>query len=282
MKHQEQQHLDIIKEIIETGYTSNGRNGITKSLFVKTMTFDVRCDENTSAGLVAISLPVSTTAGTMVTGLLEEFKSFIIRGETDSKELEKHGVNIWKPNTEHTDGIIGPAYGHNYRNYGGTYDSSGATRDGIDQIQDVIDLLKKDPNSRRMIILNYDPRENHKAVLFPCQMMFQLYNDDNGLSIHAYNRSSDICCAGMWNSGFATLLLAYLCACTGLEPYKVIVTFGNVHIYENQLELAKKHVSRVPTGTWPTIFVGLDGTITTKECNDRAGYYPRIKYPLNA
>lgn len=284
--HPEQQHIDIIKEILETGDKSSGRNGYTLSLFVRSMTFEVNSSDPLQDTLpenfVAIKLPVSTVAGTMVTGIIEEFKSFIIRGETDSKKLEEHNVNIWKPNTEHTNGIIGPAYGHNYRNYGGTYDPSGQTRNGIDQVEDIIKTIKEDPGSRRMIVLNYDPRENHKAVLFPCQMMFQFYVSAEGLSIHAYNRSSDICCAGLWNSAFAALFLGYICARTGMTPNKVVVTFGNVHIYENQIELAKEHVTRIPTATWPTVFIDPLGNITTKKCSDRTGYYPRIKYPLNA
>lgn len=286
--HPEQQHINIIKEILEEGSISTGRNGITKSLFVRTMRFKVSLDksscdkDNVDTAKVALKIPVSTTAGTMLTGIIEEFKSFVIRGETDSKKLEEHNVNIWKPNTEGTAGIIGPAYGHNYRNYGGTYDPSGQTRDGIDQIEEVIKLVSTDPGSRRMIVLNYDPRENDKAVLFPCQMMFQFYMNSDGLSVHAYNRSSDICCAGLWNSAFATLLLGYICARTGNKPNEVVVTFGNVHIYENQMELAAEHVTRKPIGTWPTVFVSADGNIEVKKCNDRSGYYPRLKYPLNA
>lgn len=305
MTHEEQQHLDIIKEIIESGAESHGRNGLTKSLFVRTMRFGLSmdangqhhkqrllqsCDPNYDGSVIpgsstSFNLPISTVAGTMTNGIVEEFKSFVLRGQSSSKYLEEQNVNIWKANTVDTDGIIGPAYGHNYRNYSGTYDASGQTRDGIDQVADVIKLLRDDPGSRRMIVLNYDPRSNDKCVLFPCQMMFQFYVDNNGVSVHAYNRSSDICCAGMWNTAFATLLCGYVSLMSGHIPHEVVVTFGNVHVYENQLALAAEHVKRKPTAAFPvvTMTMGDDSTVDiTVDHVDKANYQPRIKYPMTA
>jgi len=283
--HPEQQHLDIISEIINTGHESVGRNATTKSLFVRSMTFDVcgkAVNKDESKG-IEMSLPMSTTAGTMLTGVIEEFKSFVLHGQTNSRYLEEAGVNIWKANTENTDGVIGPAYGHNYRNYGGTYDDTGLARDGIDQIDRVITEIKSSPNSRRLVVLNYDPRENDKCVLYPCQMFFQFYvnTDTNTLSIHAYNRSSDICCAGMWNTAFAALMLGYVAAHTDLVPHQVIVTFGNVHVYDNQLPLAEEHVKRQPKAAFPLVRIYTDGTIDIEHI-DRQNYYPRIKYPMTA
>jgi len=278
----EQQHIDIIEEIMHNGYESRGRNAVTKSLFQRSMTFDVSCsDAPKDDQSVTILLPMSTTAGTMLTGVVEEFKSFVVRGQTNSKYLEENGVNIWKANTADTDGVIGPAYGHNYRNYGGTYDASGQTRDGIDQIADIISTLKKDPNSRRLVMLNYDPRVNDQCVLYPCQMMFQFYVDDNGLSIMAYNRSSDICCAGMWNTAFATLVLGYVCANTGLAPHKVVVTFGNVHVYEDQWPIALEHIKRKPFAEFPHATIDASGNVTIEHV-DCDKYYPRLKYPMTA
>lgn len=276
---EEKQHLKIIAEILCDGYESRGRNAVTKSLFQRSMTFDVQ--GSVSETSVSMNLPMSTTAGTMLTGVVEEFKSFVIRGETNSKFLEEAGVNIWKANTAETDGVIGPAYGHNYRNYGGTYDDSGRTRDGLDQIQYIINELKTNPNSRRLVVLNYDPRVNDECVLYPCQMMFQFYVDGNGLSIMAYNRSSDICCAGMWNTAFATLMLGYVAANTGLKPHKVIVTFGNVHVYDNQMTIAAEHISRVPCARFPKVTVTTAGEITIEHI-DKDKYYPRLKYPMTA
>lgn len=276
----EQQHLDIIRDILENGHKSIGRNGETKSLFVRSMEFMLN-GEWTDTNKVSISLPVSTTGGTWTKGLIEEFKSFVIRGETDSKILSNAGVKIWEPNTKDTNGIIGPAYGHNYRNYGGNYHPEGGNHDGIDQVSALINDLRESPNSRRHIILNYDPRVNDLAVLHPCQMLFQFYVDDNGLTIHSYNRSSDICCAGMWNTAYASLLCAYIGLHTGIRPYKVIMTFGNVHVYESQYSLALEHITRVPKAQFPTLTVGLDDTVTVIH-NDSANYYPAIKYPLVA
>lgn len=278
--HPEQQHLNIIRDILDSGYLSSGRNGNTKSLFVKSMEFLLNAEMND--GGVSFDLPYSTTSGTWTKGLVEEFTSFVIHGESDSKLLEAKGVNIWKPNTQHTDGIIGPAYGHNYRNYGGDYSSLGIIRNGIDQVSEVIKSLKETPNGRRHIILNYDPRVNDLAVLHPCQMLFQFYVDSNGLTVHSYNRSSDICCAGMWNTGYAAMLCAYIGLHAGIVPYKVIMTFGNVHVYEVQEELAKTHITRIPYAKFPRMTInGADNCISIDHV-DKSAYYPAIKYPLVA
>lgn len=280
---QEQGHLDIIKDILENGSLKEGRNGWTRSLFVRSMKWSLNSTMVEDG--ISFDMPYSTTAGTFLRGLLEEFRAFIIDGTTDSKLLEKKGINIWKPNTEKTNGIIGPAYGHNYKNYGGTYDPSGQTRDGLDQVSAVIESISTDPDSRRHVILNYDPRENSKCVLYPCQMMFQLYVNDGTIDIHSYNRSSDICCAGIWNTGFASLLLGYISLKTGLKPGNVIMTFGDVHIYENQVELAKSHVSRECRAKLPKCNMTMDpsGSVSISfEHVDKDNYYPGIKYPMTA
>lgn len=289
MTSEEQQHIDIIKEILEHGQKTEGRNGSTKSLFVRSMKFSLNGHLLKShPKSVSFDLPISTTGGTFTKGLIEEFKQFVLNGSTDSNLLEQNGVNIWRANTENSHGIIGPAYGHNYRNYGGTYDPSGSTRDGIDQLEEVIRTLNEEPNGRRHIILNYDPRENDKCVLYPCQMLFQFYVshekegfDGGSLSVHSYNRSSDICCAGMWNTGFASLLCAYVALKTNLRPDKVIMTFGNVHVYENQESLAREHILRTPKAKMPKCTLDTDGNIFLDNF-DKTGYYPGIKYPMTA
>jgi thymidylate synthase len=288
MVHPEQQHLDIISDILANGDHQKGRNGAYRSLFMRSMKFDVTPNRDGS-----ISIPVSTTAGTFLRGVIAEFESFFIRGESDSKILEEDGINIWRDNTRDTDGIIGPAYGHNYRNYGGSYDESGVVRDGVDQVETLITEALENPGSRRLIILNSDPRVNDDCVLHPCQMLFQVYlspcvgdeeeEERYRLDIHAYNRSSDIACAGMWNTAFATLVAAYISAQLshrGLPttPRYVHVTFGNVHVYENQVSMAVEHTSRVPTGIFPKVVVDGDRVIIKESVKTE---YSGIRYILN-
>lgn len=285
MPHPEQQHIDIISEILSNGDRHEGRNGGYRGLFMRSMTFDLTPSVDGS-----ISLPVSTVAGTFLRGVIEEFKSFVVRGESDSKILERIGVNVWRDNTSSTDGVIGPAYGHNYRNYGGEYDASGVTRTGIDQIEGLITEALANPSSRRLIIVNTDPFVNDACVLHPCQILFQVYLSKGGeggyhnLDMHAYNRSSDIACAGMWNTAFAALVAAYISSALssrGLptKTRRLHMTLGNVHVYENQVSTAAEHISRSPTGTFPKVIVSADGdvTIVSRVITEYSG----LRYPMN-
>lgn len=284
--HPEMQHINIISDILTNGAQMNGRNGPYRSLFMRSMTFDISPND---AGEVPI--PVSTVAGTYLKGVIAEFESFFIRGESDSKILEEKGVNVWRDNTVDTDGKIGPAYGHNYRNYGGTYDSYGNNRDGVDQVSRLIAEAAANPYSRRLIILNTDPRVNDECVLHPCQMMFQVYlapAADEGsfyLDLMAHNRSSDITCAGMWNSAFAAMVAVYLAKkISEAGNMKVMtrtlhVSLGNVHVYENQVSTAVEHISRKPTGSFPRIIINDDDrVVVTKPTKTE---YSGLRYILN-
>lgn len=282
--HPEQQHIDIIADILKNGDVHTGRNGGYKSLFMKTMQFDITPDDSG-----AISVPVSTTAGTFLRGVIAEFRSFVVNGESNSKILEEIGVNIWRDNTRETDGEIGPAYGHNYRNYGGIYDSYGMNRDGVDQVARLVNEAILCPSSRRLVIINSDPAVNDECVLHPCQILFQVYLAPNGeggwyLDMHAYNRSSDVTCAGMWNSAFAALMAAYLAALMrdkglNVTTRRLIITLGNVHVYDNQVGIAVEHILRKPTGSFPKVIVNESGEvlITAKTVTEYSG----LRYPMS-
>jgi thymidylate synthase len=287
MTHPEQQHIDIIAEILSNGDRHDGRNGGYRGLFMRSMKFDMSPGDDHS-----ISLPVSTVAGTYLRGVIEEFKSFFVRGESDSKLLEKVGVGVWKDNTRMTNGVIGPAYGHNYRNYGGGYSPDGSGKDGVDQVARLVDEALSNPSSRRLIIVNTNPSVNDECVLHPCQILFQVYlcrdgGDDGGryrLDVHAYNRSSDIACAGMWNTAFASLVAAYIAAlltARGMNttPRMVYMTLGNVHVYENQVPTAIEHITRKPTGTFPRVIVTADGDVEV--IKKTVTEYSGLRYPMN-
>ena len=283
---QEIQYINLIDEILrERGDKPmrEGRNGNTIGLFNRQMKFDI------SGGVIPSS---STSGGTWMKGLVVEFNEFMA-GNTSSKRMEAQGVNIWRDNTsasflesrrlDYVPGTIGPCYGHNYRHYGGQYTlchDEYVSIGGIDQIQMLINGLITDPMSRRHIVINWNPVQNGQCPLPPCQIYFQFYVDDKKLTCFAMNRSSDICCAGMWNSGFAALLTHYIAHKTGYAADTLIMQFNDVHIYENQIELAREHVRRVPVAPFPRVQIKENDIVITEI--DKYLYHPRIKYPMNA
>lgn len=282
--HVESQHINIIRDVLEMPERQT-RNSLVRSSFIYTMKFDLHGKKNPSDGSVSFEMPVSTTSGTWLKGLMAEFVMFI-NGRTDSKELENLGVNIWKANTESTDGAIGPCYGHNYRNYGGSYDKNNLYNDGVDQLMDIIKTLKKDPMSRRMVLINWNPSQNNQCPLPPCQLYFQFYLDNDGrLSLFAMNRSSDICCAGMWNTAFASMLLGLVSMMTEIPAGMLHIQFNDTHIYESQYELARTHIERIPFARFPLVTMSSwptkmeDIKVNTR---DAWAYHPNISYPMVA
>ncbi len=178
----EQDYLDLLKNILENGNIKEDRTGIgTKSIFGTRLSFSLK--DNV--------LPLLTTKKMFTKGIIEELL-FFIRGETNTKLLEEKGVNIWKGNTSREfldkkglhnlkEGDMGPMYGYLWRNF-----------NGVDQLKNVIELIKNDPDSRRILVSAYDPSLSNKCVLDPCHMFFQFYVEDNAwLSLQWYQRSVD-------------------------------------------------------------------------------------------
>lgn len=284
--HPESQHIDIINSVLDMPQRQT-RNALVRSSFVHTMKFDLHGKVNDIDGNYCSSfeMPVSTVSGTWLKGLMAEFIMFI-NGRTDSKELENQNVNIWKANTSETDGAIGPCYGHNYRNYGGTYSKEGFSHDGIDQLMDVINTLRRDPTSRRIVMINWNPSQHWECPLPPCQLYFQFYYDnDKRISLFAMNRSSDVCCAGMWNTAFAALLLGLVSRETGIPAGMLHIQFNDTHIYDCQEELARMHIERIPIARFPIVTINAwPNTLENIKVNTRDAwaYYSNISYPMVA
>lgn len=191
---QEQQYLDLIREIIETGNEKRDRTGVgTRSLFGRTMRFDI-----------SQTFPLLTTKKVFWKGVVEELLWFL-RGSTYGKELSNKGVHIWDGNgsrefldklgfKDRVEGDLGPVYGFQWRHFGAKYTTWDAnySGQGVDQIQDVIRRLKNDPDSRRHIVNAWNVADLSKMALPPCHVLFQFYVNDGKLSCMLYQRSCDV------------------------------------------------------------------------------------------
>lgn len=246
MKSEEEQYLNQLKNILDNGFVTDDRTGIgTKSLFGCQMRF--RLDSH---------FPLLTTKKMFTKGIIEELLWFL-RGETDSKILEDKKVNIWKDNASqefidklglnYIEGDCGPTYGFNFRHYGADYISCKTKyTTGIDQINEVLRMLKDEPNSRRIIINLWNPTIINKIALPPCHIIYQFRVYGNKLSCSLYQRSGDMGLGIPFNIASASLLTCILAKLSNLEPYELIHTIGDAHIYLNHEGALKEQISRKP------------------------------------
>jgi thymidylate synthase len=175
-----------------------------------------------------------TTKRIFMRGVIAEFLMFL-GGRTDTSELEKQDIFIWNGNTG--GGEMGPMYGYQWRNFGGT---------GLDQIKQLIDGIKMDPTGRRHLLTTYNPVDAPKGVLYPCWgLINQFYVDDNGaLHMTMYQRSADWFLGVPFNIVASALLLHYIAKKTDLVAATVTINFGDVHLYTNHIEVAKKQLEK--------------------------------------
>tara|TARA_Y100000739_G_scaffold164573_1_gene142582 strand:+ start:2207 stop:3031 length:825 start_codon:yes stop_codon:yes gene_type:complete len=243
------QYLDLVKHVLENGDFKQDRTGTgTKSVFGYQMRFDL------SEGF-----PMLTTKKLHLKSIIYELLWFL-NGDTNIKYLNENGVRIWNEWADEN-GDLGPVYGFQWRNWNG---------DNIDQITELIDNLKKNPNSRRMLVSAWNPsvlpdtsvsfKENvsqGKAALPPCHAFFQFYVNDGKLSCQLYQRSADIFLGVPFNIAsysLFTLMIAQVC---GYKPGDFIHTFGDAHIYSNHFDQVKLQLTREPKQL-PTIEINPD------------------------
>jgi thymidylate synthase len=252
--HEEDQYLNLIKNILEHGFIEEARNGSTKSIFGNSMRFSLKNGK----------IPILTTKKVAWKTCLKELLWFI-RGETDNKILQQQGLHIWDGNASkdfvqsiglghYPEGILGPIYGYQWRHFNARYDvRNGAILDenkpGIDQLQYIIDQLKNPAtrNNRRLVMTAWNPCQLNKMALPPCHVMCQFnVHDGNKLSCAMFQRSVDVPIGSPFNIAsycFLTHLLAKHC---GLEAYEFVYFMGNCHIYEEHLEAVKEQLERKP------------------------------------
>lgn len=233
-----QQYHDLLQHVLENGTDKGDRTGTgTRSVFGYQMRFDL------SEGF-----PMVTTKKLHLKSIIYELLWFL-NGDTNVKYLQDNGVRIWNEWADEN-GDLGPVYGHQWRNW---------NSEEIDQIKEMIETLKKNPNSRRMLVSAWNPSvmpntsvsfsenvANGKAALPPCHAFFQFYVADGKLSCQLYQRSADVFLGVPFNIASYALLTMMMAQVCGYEAGDFIHTFGDVHIYNNHFEQVKLQLSREP------------------------------------
>lgn len=260
--HEEHQYLNLLKRIIHTGILLDDRTGVgIYSIFGAQIEFDC-----------SYYFPLLTTKKTFMKGIVEELIWFL-NGNTDSKILEQKGVNIWKGNTsrEYLDaygftnrevGDIGPGYGHQWRHWNAVYFDchTNYNSKGIDQLNKCIENIEREKNSRihnrRNIMLAWNPEQIDQMSLPPCHILVQFNLNGNYLDLHMYQRSADMFLGVPFNIASYALLLNIIAAITKTMPNKLIMTFGDAHIYSNHLEAVQTQLKNKPF-TFPTLSIDL-------------------------
>ncbi len=223
-----EQYLDLLRRVRSEGTKKADRTGTgTLSVFGHQMRFDL-----------ALGFPLVTTKKLHVKSIIHELIWFLA-GDTNTAYLNEHGVRIWDEWAD-AKGDLGPVYGKQWRSW--------ATPDGetIDQISDLVAELKRNPDSRRLIISAWNPADIPKMALAPCHCLFQFYVADGKLSCQLYQRSADVFLGVPFNIASYALLTMMMAQVTGLKAGDFVHTFGDAHLYLNHLEQADLQLSRAP------------------------------------
>lgn len=223
-----QQYLALLQHILDNGTEKTDRTGTgTKSVFGYQMRFDLQK-----------GFPMVTTKKVHLKSIVYELLWFL-KGETNIAYLKEHGVSIWNEWADEN-GELGPVYGKQWRSW------EGADGKVIDQVTDLIQQIKKNPDSRRLIISAWNVAELPKMALMPCHTIFQFYVADGKLSCQLYQRSADVFLGVPFNIASYALLTLMVAQVCDLEPGDFVHTFGDVHIYSNHMEQVKTQLSRTP------------------------------------
>ena len=221
-------YLELLRHIKENGTDKTDRTGTgTRSVFGYQMRFDL------SQGF-----PLVTTKKLHLKSIIYELLWFL-KGDTNIKYLKDNGASIWDEWADEN-GDLGPVYGAQWRSW------QGANGKTIDQITEVIDQIKKNPDSRRLIVSAWNLAEIPNMALAPCHAMFQFYVADGKISLQLYQRSADVFLGVPFNIASYALLLMMMAQVCDLEVGEFVHTFGDVHIYNNHFEQVEKQLSREP------------------------------------
>jgi thymidylate synthase len=223
-----QQYLDLLRHIVNNGTQKNDRTGTgTQSVFGYQMRFNL-----------AEGFPLVTTKKVHLKSIIHELLWFL-KGETNTRYLKENGVSIWDEWAD-ADGNLGPVYGKQWRSWAG---AEGAT---TDQVAALIEEIKKNPDSRRLIISAWNVADLPEMKLMPCHCLFQFYVNNGKLSCQLYQRSADVFLGVPFNiASYAlfTMMVAQVC---NLQPGEFIHSFGDAHLYSNHAEQVKLQLSRTP------------------------------------
>ncbi|HEX9158641.1 MAG TPA: thymidylate synthase [Rhizomicrobium sp.] len=222
------QYLDLMRTVLERGVEKRDRTGTgTLSVFGHHMRFDL------TAGF-----PLVTTKRLHLKSIVYELLWFL-RGDTNVRWLQEHGVSIWDEWADEA-GDLGPVYGSQWRSWpspeGGT----------IDQIAAVVEQIRRNPDSRRLIVSAWNPAEIERMALPPCHCLFQFYVAGGRLSCQLYQRSADVFLGVPFNIGSYALLTMMVAQVTDLQPGEFVHTFGDAHLYLNHLDQTREQLARTP------------------------------------
>ena len=222
------QYLDLLQRIVNEGTRKEDRTGTgTLSVFGHQMRFNLQ-----------EGFPLLTTKKLHLKSIIHELLWFL-KGDTNVKYLQENGVRIWNEWADEN-GELGPVYGHQWRswpNYNGGH---------IDQIQSIVNALKTNPDSRRMIVSAWNVAEVEQMALPPCHCLFQFYVAEGKLSLQLYQRSADTFLGVPFNIASYALLTMMMAQVCGLQPGDFIHTTGDTHLYLNHLDQAKEQLERTP------------------------------------
>ncbi|MDV6343811.1 thymidylate synthase [Nitrosomonas sp. Is37] len=222
------QYLELMRHVLEHGHQKSDRTGTgTLSIFGYQMRFDL-----------AQGFPLVTTKKCHLKSIIHELLWFL-RGDTNISYLRENGVSIWDEWAD-ANGDLGPIYGHQWRSW------SSPGEESIDQISQVIEQIRKTPDSRRMIVSAWNVNDLDKMKLAPCHVLFQFYVADGKLSCQLYQRSADIFLGVPFNIASYALLTLMIAQVCDLKPGDFVHSFGDAHLYLNHLEQAREQIGREP------------------------------------
>jgi thymidylate synthase len=222
------QYHDLMERVLKHGVEKHDRTGTgTISIFGHQMRFDL-----------ADGFPMMTTKKLFLKAIIRELLWFLA-GDTNVRTLQKNGVTIWDEWAD-ANGELGPVYGHQWRSWP---DGHGGT---IDQIANLISDIKRNPDSRRLIVTAWNPADVPKMALPPCHCLFQFYVANGKLSCQLYQRSADIFLGVPFNIASYALLTMMVAQVAGLEPGEFIHSLGDAHLYLNHIDQAREQLSRRP------------------------------------
>ena len=221
-------YLDLLQHIVDQGVRKSDRTGTgTLSVFGYQLRFDL-----------ATGFPLLTTKKLHLKSIIYELLWFL-RGDTNTQYLHDHGVTIWDEWAD-DQGELGPIYGHQWRSW--------PTADGntVDQMQQIVETVRKTPDSRRLIVSAWNVGELSRMALPPCHLLFQFYVAEGKLSCQLYQRSADVFLGVPFNIASYALLTLMVAHVTDLKPGDFILTLGDAHLYTNHLEQANRQLTRTP------------------------------------
>jgi thymidylate synthase len=260
------EYQELLHLVLEKGKPKQDRTGVgTISYFGTQARFDL-----------SDGFPLVTTKRVHFKSIIYELLWFI-RGDTNIQFLVDHGVTIWNEWSDQN-GDLGRIYGAQWSDW-----RTGAGK-SIHQLNEVIEMIRKDPDSRRLIVSAWNPGELDQMALPPCHVLFQFYVQEGRLSCQLYQRSADLFLGVPFNIASYALLIHMVAAITGLEPGEFVHTFGDIHIYRNHLDQVRQQLGRIPRKRPSLRFKRVPKRIEEFEYEDieLAGYdpYPAIKAPI--